>query len=277
MSYPPADEEMTGVCPYLGLADDADSHATYPTEAHRCYRLDNPTRIAANHQESYCLGENHVGCPVYKGDGIGAAAPAAAAAAAGAGATPRGRGAGRPPREPKPLPGRAPRAAAGAAAGERPLRKPPTGSIGPRPRAGGISMPVATAGLFALAIVVVALAFFLQSALDDDGGGSLTPAQVNATNQAAKPTTAAPQQTTAGGTTVPGTGTPGAGTTPGASTTPRTGTPTSGAKEYEVVSGDTCGAIGEKTGIDYRQILAKNGLTEDSCTRLQVGQKLLLP
>ena len=51
MSYPTADDEMSGVCPYLGLADDADSHATYATEAHRCYRLDNPTRIAANHQQ----------------------------------------------------------------------------------------------------------------------------------------------------------------------------------------------------------------------------------
>lgn len=274
MSYPTADDEMSGVCPYLGLADDADSHATYATEAHRCYRLDNPTRIAANHQESYCLGENHVGCPVYKGEGIGAAAPAAAAAAPTVAARGRG-GSSRPPREPKPLPGRAPKAAAGAG-GERPARKPPTGSIGPRPRPGGISMPVATVGLLALAVVVVALAFFLQGALSDDGGGGLTPAQVNATNQAAKPTTAVPH-TQPPGTAAPGTGTPGTAGTPGTPTTPRTGTPGTTGKVYEVVSGDTCGAIGEKTGVDYKQILAKNGMTEDDCTRLQVGQKLNLP
>lgn len=273
MSYPPAEDEISGVCPYLGLADDADSHATYATEAHRCYRLDHPTRIAANHQESFCLVDNHVGCPVYKGDGIAAAAPAAAAPTP----PPSGRG-GRTPREPKPLPGRAPRAAAGSAtaATERATRKPPTGSIGPRPRPGGISMPVATVGLFVLAIVVVGLAFFLQNALDDDGGSGLTPAQVNATNQAAKPTTAVTQPTQAPGTVVPGTpatprtGTPVAGTTPG---TPGAG----GAREYEVVSGDTCGAIAEKTGIPYPQILAKNGLTEADCVRLQVGQKLQLP
>ena len=51
-------EEYSAVCPYLGLADDADSHATYATEAHRCYRLTNPTRIATPHQENYCLGAN---------------------------------------------------------------------------------------------------------------------------------------------------------------------------------------------------------------------------
>ena len=95
---------------------------------------------------------------------------------------------------------------------------------------------------------------------------------------AAKPTTAAPQQTApAGGTTAPGTGTPATGGTPGTPTTPRTGTPSTNAKTYEVVSGDTCGAIGEKTGVDYKQILAKNGMTEEDCTRLQVGQKLQLP
>ena len=85
MSMQPGDEDFGAVCPYLGLADDADSHATYATEAHRCYRLPNPTRIATGHQETYCLGANHVSCPVYLGEGVpGEAAPAAAA---GAGAT----------------------------------------------------------------------------------------------------------------------------------------------------------------------------------------------
>jgi len=78
--------EFGQICPYLGLTDDSDSHATYATEAHRCYRLPNPTRIAAGHQETYCLGNNHVSCPVYQGEGIPRPSGAGrAAGAAGAG------------------------------------------------------------------------------------------------------------------------------------------------------------------------------------------------
>ena len=150
-------EEFSAVCPYLGLADDADSHATYATEAHRCYRLANPTRIAAPHQESYCLGANHVTCPVYLGEGVPGAEQRA----------PRSQAAMPPPEPPTvrgPKPGaRQPfgggRAPAGAAAGggaPRPQRRQPNaGTLGPRPRAGGVSMPVATIGLFALAVVVI--------------------------------------------------------------------------------------------------------------------------
>src|SRR6185312_6761800 len=106
VTFPADQEEFGGVCPYLGLADDADSHATYATEAHRCYRLPNPTRIATGHQETYCLGANHVSCPVYLGEGVpGAAAPAAAATAAGAAAAPtaptRAAGAPTAPRGPQ--------------------------------------------------------------------------------------------------------------------------------------------------------------------------------
>ena len=35
-------EETTAVCPFVGLADDRDSHANYSTAAHRCYRLPEP-------------------------------------------------------------------------------------------------------------------------------------------------------------------------------------------------------------------------------------------
>src|SRR5689334_622509 len=138
---PNGQDEFAAVCPYLGLADDADSHATYATEAHRCYRLTNPTRIASPHQETYCLGANHVSCPVYLGEGVpqtqrpatGAAAAGAATAAAGAAAVTeeapvRGPRAGQRPRpatEPRP-------------------KRPAGGTLGPRPRSGGISMPVAT-------------------------------------------------------------------------------------------------------------------------------------
>ena len=70
MTYPSNEPDLSAVCPHLGLADDADSHATYATEAHRCFKMPNPTRIAAGHQESYCLVAAHTTCPIYTGEGI---------------------------------------------------------------------------------------------------------------------------------------------------------------------------------------------------------------
>src|SRR5688572_30956957 len=81
----PNEPDLSAVCPHLGLADDADSHATYATEAHRCYKMPNPTRIAGGHQETYCLVAAHTTCPIYTGEGISrVAAPAAAAGAVAA-------------------------------------------------------------------------------------------------------------------------------------------------------------------------------------------------
>lgn len=166
-------EDYSAVCPYLGLADDADSHATYATEAHRCYRLTNPTRIATPHQDNYCLGANHVTCPVYLGEGVPSTqkpAPAGtptagAAAGASAGAAAAGESSVRGPR-----PGQARRLGESTPRAKRPAN---AGTLGPRPRGGGISMPVATIGLFALAIVIVALAFAIQRLVGDgDDGGS---------------------------------------------------------------------------------------------------------
>ena len=57
MTLQSGQDEFGAVCPYLGLADDADSHATYATEAHRCYRLPNPTRIATGHRRRTALGQ----------------------------------------------------------------------------------------------------------------------------------------------------------------------------------------------------------------------------
>ena len=68
-------EETTAVCPFVGLADDRDSHANYSTAAHRCYRLPEPTRIAAHYQESYCLTVQHPSCAVFQGEGVEATAP----------------------------------------------------------------------------------------------------------------------------------------------------------------------------------------------------------
>jgi len=288
VTFPADQEEFGGVCPYLGLADDADSHATFPTEAHRCYRLPNPTRIASTHQDTYCLAENHVNCPVYLGEGVPGAARQAAAA------TP----AAQPPRGRAPQTVRGPQGAAvpAAASGARPPRpassgpagtqgsyqrprKPrDAGSIGPRPRSGGVSMPVATIGLFALAVVVIGIAFLINNLV---GGSStkLSPQDQFATNQALT-TKAGGAGTTPGSTTTPGaakttTGTAVAGT--GTAATGGSATAAgSGAGTYTVQSGDTCGAIATANGITLAQLEQLNGLTDSTCTQLAVGQVLKL-
>lgn len=282
-------EEYSAVCPYLGLADDADSHATYATEAHRCFRLPNPTRIATPHQEKHCLGANHVTCPVYLGEGVPTgpattqrqpafpgAAPAAGAAAAGAaaGASAAGEPAVRGPR-----PGQQrPRTQA-----ETRAKRPPAGALGPRPRSGGISMPVATIGLFALAIVVVGLAFLIQNMVGGGGDDTVSPADTVATAAALNKTrtaqagggdqTQSPGQTT---TQPAGSGTP--GTPAGTGTRPAgTQTPGAGGDTYTVQSGDFCGTIAADKGISLQDLLDANDMSEADCSNLQVGQILKLP
>lgn len=289
-------EDFSAVCPYLGLADDADSHATYATEAHRCYRLPNPTRIASPHQESYCLGANHVTCPVYLGEGVPKAVPAppagpfttgAPSRPADEGETVRGPRAGQRPPSRRPFePGTA--AAPGAAA--RPAKRPQnTGALGPRPRAGGVSMPVATIGLFALALIVIALAFAINNLVGGGGDDSkLSSADVVATRAAEKATQTAKaggtQPTQPPPTQQPGSQTPGAATATLAPGQTRTTTAVAGsvtpggsAKTYVVKSGDTCGAIAIANNITLQQLLTANNKSEDDCTKLQVGDVLKLP
>ena len=93
---PPEAESGEGAsaCRYLGLVDDGELHATYSTDAHRCYRLPNPTRIATQHQERYCLTAEHPSCPIFQGEGVEATtqpAPAPAESAASAAAAQRRR------------------------------------------------------------------------------------------------------------------------------------------------------------------------------------------
>lgn len=278
-------EEFSAVCPYLGLADDADSHATYATEAHRCYRLANPTRIAAPHQESYCLGANHVTCPVYLGEGVPGAEQRA----------PRQQAAVPPPaaptvRGPKPgarQPFGAGKATAGAAAGggapRPPRRQPNAGTLGPRPRAGGVSMPVATIGLFALAVVVIVLAFAIQQMVGDSGGDGQTPADAVATRDALNRTRTAqagggdttPTTPTTPTTQTPDTRTPGNGTPP--NRTPSPGATSGTGTKYTVQEGDSCFAIAVANDITLQELLDANNLTEDDCTRLNVGDELIIP
>ena len=285
-------EEYSAVCPYLGLADDADSHATYATEAHRCFRLPNPTRIATPHQEKHCLGANHVTCPVYLGEGVPQAGPATTqrqpafpgAAAAGTAAAAGAQAATEAPvRGPKP--GQRNRTPA-AEATARPAKRPAAGALGPRPRSGGISMPVATIGLFALAIVVVGLAFLIQNLVGGGDDDETSPADTVATAAALNKTRTAqagggdqtqpPNQTTTqtAGSRTPGT--PGGtttGTRPAGTQTPRPG----GGETYTVQAGDFCGSIADEFDVTLQELLDENDMTEADCANLQVGQELKIP
>ncbi len=270
MSFPGDEPDLDAVCEFLGLADDAESHATYATEAHRCYKLANPTRIASQHQENFCLVANHANCPVFLGEGVQRTQTA----------TPPPQ---RPqPRDPADL---EPVAAPVAPRGRQPQRpgrqaRPEAGALGPRPRPGGISMPAATIGLLALAVVVVGLAFLVQNLLggDDDSPG-LSPADVAATNAAldAERTAQAGngnETPTNGITPVP---TPSDEETPtnGAEPTPDNGETPGGGTTYTVEAGDFCSTIAAEFDTTVDEIIAANDLDED-CGIFE-GQELIIP
>lgn len=255
------------VCPHLGLIDDAESHATYATDEHRCYRLERPTRIAPNHQERYCLGSQFGACPIFQGEGIGATLAASATPAA---ATPPPTAAGPSLERPSSSGPRLDRP--GARPGRTPSADRPASSLsGPRPRAGGLPLPVLTIGLFVGAAVIIGLAFLIQRVVggDDDG----TPASPGVTQT----------RTVQGNTTPAATGTqsPGPAQTPnGTSTatgTPRTGTPSAGGNTYVVQSGDTCGAIAAEFNITFEELRRLNPEIDADCTNLQVDQEIKVP
>jgi hypothetical protein len=283
VTFPAGQEDLANVCPYLGLADDSDSHATYPTEAHRCYRLENPTRIATGHQETYCLGANHVTCPVFRGEGIGATSRPAAGGAAAAAATrgdgelPRGR-APRQPREGAFGGRREPAGAARGGGGRSPAleRKRPAGTLGPRPRAGGVSMPIATIGLFAFAMAILALAFLINRAVGgDDDDGALSQADRSASQFARTAT----ESGGSGNETPTNDQTPGNNQTPnGNATTPAggaTATPGNGGSDtYTVVAGDNCGIIANKHSLTLEQFFDLNPDIDESCQNLNIGDEV---
>lgn len=145
-------------------------------------------------------------------------------------------------------------------------------------------MPVATIGLFALAIVVIVLAFAIQQLVGDSGGGDQLPADAVATKNALNQTATAQ----AGGTgtaqtpttQTPGNGTPGTaatGTQPATTQTPSPGATNGTGTRYTVQEGDSCFAIAEANGITLQELLDANDLTEDDCTRLNVGDELIIP
>ncbi len=276
MTVEPGEEEFSAICPYVGLTDDADSHATYATDAHRCYRLPTPTRIALGHQETYCLEANHTACPVFRGEGVQRIQPAAAAPTA-----PRGRERSTAGRT-QPLAGGTPRRPAGAAPAsvQWPRRDRLLGSLNPRRRAGGVSMPVATIGLFAMAVVVILIAILIHQAVGGGGGSNnkISEADVVATNAALNgQSTQPPSQLTPAATGSPDVGTPNPSQTPGTGTPSATATPGTSGKTYTVKAGDNCDAIASASNITRQQLLDANKMAVADCYSLQIGQVLKLP
>lgn len=270
VTYPSDEPDLEAVCEFLGLVDDADSHATYATEAHRCYRLANPTRIASAHQETYCLGANHETCPIFLGEGVAQTT----------------RTASRPPAREVPVleagtvrTAGAPPARQGAA--QRPPQRQRPAGPGPRPRPGGISMPAATIGLLILAAAIIGLAFLVQNLLgsDDDtpaGGDPVaTRAAQTQTAQAAQTQATNPAETGTQGANTPGT--PQTTTTPAATRTQASTTTTPGAGQVHVVeAGEFCGDIAALYGVTVEEIIEANPDVGADCA-IFAGQELIIP
>jgi LysM repeat protein len=154
-------------------------------------------------------------------------------------------------------------------------------------------MPVATIALFAMAVVVIAIAFLIQQLVSDNGGNNLSVTDTFATTQARRLTATAQagggQQTAppGGQTQQPGGQTPGQTAQPGQSVTPGTGTPAtrtgtpgtgtpSSGKTYTVQAGDTCGKIAADNNITLQQLMQVNNITDPNCP-INVGDVLKLP
>jgi LysM repeat protein len=138
-------------------------------------------------------------------------------------------------------------------------------------------MPAMTIGLFALAIVLVGIAFLINEAVDDDGTPALSEADRFATQNAGR-TQEPTQQGGAGGETQTpgGNGTPG-NQTPGNQTPGATTTPGAGGDEYTVQAGDTCFGIAEENDVTLAELLEANDMTEDDCLTLSEGDTLTIP
>jgi len=55
-------------CPFIGLRDDSRTFFTYPSTGNHCFHCRFPAVPLLTHQEAYCLGGKHAGCPLYRQD-----------------------------------------------------------------------------------------------------------------------------------------------------------------------------------------------------------------
>ena len=276
MSLPVESEgsEAAAVCAYLGLVDDGDLHATYATDAHRCYRLPNPTRIATQHQEQFCLTADHPSCPIYQGEGVEATTHASAAADDGGGEP----GEASEDAGFEPAAGAAAPSVFGTAASRwtsRGLRRPVL--------EGEMSMRAATVSLFVLAAVVVAIAFLVNREIGADDPEPVAPAAATDTATAtAAATEAATEEPTPVATPEP-TPTPDEPTpapTEAATPAPTQPPTTAGGVIHIVQAGDTCGAIASEYGLTLQELLDANEdleLTDEGGCPIFPDQEITIP
>ena len=58
------------ICPFLNLLNDRNLRFRFPNASNFCYKPKTPQPIDLGHQESSCLKDTHVKCPVYSNDEI---------------------------------------------------------------------------------------------------------------------------------------------------------------------------------------------------------------
>jgi len=138
-------------------------------------------------------------------------------------------------------------------------------------------MPAATIGLFALAIVLIAIAFLISQAVDGNGSNQPTEADAFATQNALKTAQSGNQtpqvtQTAQSNQTPAGTQTQ-TSETPGAT---RTTTGGAGGGTYTVKPGDSCSAIATANNTTVEKLMQANNITDPDCP-LNVGDTLKLP
>ena len=62
-------DNIEGICPYLGLARDRETRYGYPDLENYCYRVKSPQPVSYEHQELVCFTAEYLQCPVYHSEG----------------------------------------------------------------------------------------------------------------------------------------------------------------------------------------------------------------
>ena len=62
----PVTELVGKRCQYLGMDQDPDTAMSFAAPWHHCYHVDPSTPIKLDHQQVYCLTDQHTVCPLYQ-------------------------------------------------------------------------------------------------------------------------------------------------------------------------------------------------------------------